>query len=270
MSTPPLTPQKRRTPSTPPTVSAKGMGAAWERRQAPSTTPATLASSPLEPQPKKQNLRRKADELSQATVVPVVEDATEEVEAIAAAAPTTLAKLELVSGRNGRLLSEAVINKCGACGRCKKPGHFRDNCPLMSREFKAKYRSTCPGCSGPLMPGQSGVRVGKGWWHPRCATGLLAQQNEETRRMLAGATAAAPGDEALAVRAFMRSRIGHALVPASAGSGKTRLLVNIAKDCVESGGRALVLAYNKAAEQELGKRGVREPKTFHAFGLAAW
>ena len=63
---------------------------------------------------------------------------------------------------------------------------------------------------------------------------------------------------------------GHALVEAGAGSGKTRLLVKIACECEGGGRRALVLAYNKAAQLELGKRCVREAKTFHAFGLAAW
>ena len=84
---------------------------------------------------------------------------------------------------------------------------------------------------------------------------VVVEDREALRRLEGPAT---PADEAEAVREFMRSGNGHALVEAGAGSGKTRLLVNVAKDCAKRGDRALVLVYNKAAEQELEKRRARE------------
>ena len=82
--------------------------------------------------------------------------------------------------------------------------------------------------------------------------------------------AATPADEVEAIMYFWRFGKGHGLIEAGAGTGKTGLLTLIARKSVDGGYRALVLAYNKAAQVELGKRGVQEAMTFHAFGRAAW
>ena len=259
-STPPRTPPKRKAPeapSTPPTVSAKGQGAP----AATPTTPPTTLVSPAEPRPKKQNVSREA--------VPVSQDDEEERGAVATAAPTTLALPQLVPGRDGKVLSaELMAEYPGVCYRCGRPGHFKPNCILESRIFPAKYPDVCQGCRGPIRKKEDITRCRGGYAHAACAISLRVVEDREAMRRLEGP--ATPADEAEAVRDFMRSGDGHALVEAGAGSGKTRLLVKIACECEDGGRRALVLAYNKAAQLELGKRCVREAKTFHAFGLAAW
>ena len=270
-STPPRTPPKRKAPeapSTPPTVSAKGQGTP----AATPTTPPTTLVSPAEPRPKKPNVSREA--------IPVSQDDDEEPSAVAAAgdeergavataAPTTLALPQLVPGRDGKVLSAALMEEFpGGCYRCGRSGHFKPNCILESRVFPAKYPDVCQGCRGPIRKKEDITRCRGGYAHAACAISLRVVEDREAMRRLEGP--ATPADEAEAVRDFMRSGDGHALVEAGAGSGKTRLLVKIACECEGGGRRALVLAYNKAAQLELGKRCVREAKTFHAFGLAAW
>jgi superfamily I DNA/RNA helicase len=173
-----------------------------------------------------------------------------------------------VPGRSRETLPEQIVNTWGACYRCGRKGHFARDCLLESRCVLAKFGTRCQGCNGPIAIGERITKYGGGWAHEGCKVSAVILEDREAERRLEDA--ATQTDEAEAVREFMRSGSGHALVDAGAGSGKTRLLVDIARECADGGGRSLVLAYNKAAQVELGNRGVPEAKTFHALGLAAW
>jgi len=186
---------------------------------------------------------------------------------LVAAPETRIAPEDLVPGIDGEITTDA------RCGRCQHLGHDRYDCPMDTRIFPAKFSGRCLICGTAINVGEDLCHSkieGKHdcWAHPRChIKSLVAHREEEARALEAAAAAVAP--EVDAIKEFVRGGAGHALVEAAAGSGKTRLIVECSQPEV-CGGPALVLVFNKAAQEELGRRGAADPRTFHALGLAAW
>ena len=185
-------------------------------------------------------------------------------------------------GRDQTALPEHLVRSWGTCFRCGMEGHFKSNCPFDTRIFSAKYAGTCRGCGKNFQVGTKLVRseVLGGFSHPRCALGAEAvRQTDERQRVIDQEPPHEEEEEdstKIGARAVMRYALREEIetplikVLAAPGSGKTKLLVDLYKAVVP--GRGICLVFNKAAQMELLKRGVKEDDgyTFHAFGYRAY
>lgn len=183
-------------------------------------------------------------------------------------------------GRSGDHLPEGVVDRWGACYKCKQTGHFARDCVLGSSDFTSKYEEACSLCHGEVKGMAScfqDVRGRRCVVHVACAVDSRMLELEQERRALHGprlpAIAEGGGDEdpIAAITNCVEETDRNIGVDASAGSGKTHVVAVIARHVRDQRGERLIaLTLNRDAAGELRERGIAEALTYHSLGARAW